>query len=103
MSSKGWNSTYVTCNNGRDNVIRLLLGKGADVNKSSEILGSPLHAACKYGSHNIVNLLLDKGADVNLCFEQVGSPLYSACKYGRSTIVRLFWTGAQMSTHFQNY
>jgi ankyrin repeat protein len=50
----------------RPNIIKMLLEKGADVNKKSYDGFTPLHIAAQYGFDEIVKLLVDNGADVTI-------------------------------------
>lgn len=70
---------YAAIECGNENIVRLLLDNGADINFFSERVGSPLYAACENGNESIIQLLLDKGAQINLCSEYRGSPLHAAC------------------------
>ena len=78
-------------------IVRLLLDKGADVNKKSCGDGwatncncsTPLYiAACK-GNVNIVKLLLDYGADVSLVHYDKKTPLIIAQEQGLTAVVRI--------------
>lgn len=78
-------------------IIRLMIDKGADVNKkscgdgwaSSCNCGTPLHiAACK-GNVSIVKLLLEKGADVDSVDMNGFTPLSLAASSGQQVIVKL--------------
>ncbi|XP_078311391.1 uncharacterized protein LOC111135134 [Crassostrea virginica] len=80
---------YAAIQNGNENIVRLLLDKGADINLCSEYAGSPLYEACINGYENIILLLLGKGAQINLCSEYRGSPLHAACIKGNESNVRL--------------
>lgn len=61
-------------------IVKLLIEKGhADVNKESDILGTPLHCACESGNAQIAGYLLDHGADVNATHPDGSSPLWIAC------------------------
>lgn len=54
---------------GDSRLVKLLVDAGADVNRSSPLIGSPLHVACADNVANrleIMSLLLDTGADPNL-------------------------------------
>ncbi|ORY09452.1 hypothetical protein BCR34DRAFT_516475, partial [Clohesyomyces aquaticus] len=50
---------------GNEQVVKLLLDKGADVNAQGGRYGNALQAALVKGNEQVVKLLLDKGADVN--------------------------------------
>ncbi|KAF2190708.1 hypothetical protein K469DRAFT_558944, partial [Zopfia rhizophila CBS 207.26] len=50
---------------GHEQIVQLLLDKGADVNAQGGSYGNALQAASVRGHEQIVQLLLDKGADTN--------------------------------------
>jgi ankyrin repeat protein len=51
---------------GHEQVVKLLLDKGADVNAQGGRYGNALYAASLGGHEQVVKLLLDKGADTNV-------------------------------------
>uniref|UniRef100_A0A1X7ST33 Uncharacterized protein n=1 Tax=Amphimedon queenslandica TaxID=400682 RepID=A0A1X7ST33_AMPQE len=51
---------------GHNQVVELLLTKGADPNFTSKYTGTPLTEAAKKGHHLVVELLLSKGANPNI-------------------------------------
>ena len=52
--------------NARINIIKLLIDKGADVNRCDPVFGmTPLHCAVRYRELYPVQVLIEKGADVN--------------------------------------
>jgi ankyrin repeat protein len=55
--------------------VKLLLGKGADVNAQGGPYGTALCAASSGGHEQVVKLLLNKGADVNAQDEDNGNAL----------------------------
>jgi hypothetical protein len=71
------------------NVTTVLLEKGANVNASGGLYGSPLQAASWKGHQEIVALLMEKGADVNAAGGLYGSPLQAASLNGHQEIVAL--------------
>lgn len=60
---------------------RLLIERGADVNRAST-WGTPLHEAAKRGNAEIVALLLEKGADPTVTASKGMTPLHSAAEGG---------------------
>ncbi|SLM38546.1 vegetative incompatibility protein het-e-1 [Lasallia pustulata] len=48
-----------------DQVVQMLLDKGADVNAQGGMYGNALQAASSRDHDQVVQMLLDKGADVN--------------------------------------
>ena len=62
---------------GREEIVRLLLESGADVNFRCEFNGSALQAAANEGHEEIARLLLENGADVNRKYGQE-TPLLAA-------------------------
>lgn len=75
---------------GRNEVVRLLLEHGADVNCSDSSGGTALIAACvEYGQPETVRLLLERGAAVNKTNESGATALYYACQRGDLKTARL--------------
>jgi ankyrin repeat protein len=71
-------------------IVKQLIEFGADVNRMSEELQTPLSEACVNGHSDIVRLLICKGAKVdpsNSNFEQ--SPIYLACCEGHVDILEI--------------
>ena len=76
--------------NGHEQVVRVLLDKGADANAMFKDDGwTPLHFASQNGYEQVVRMLLDKGADVNA--KDIGgwAPLHNASEYGYEQVVRV--------------
>ena len=73
---------------GHEEVIQLLLEKGADVNAPT-VYGycEPLYAAIDNGHEGVVRLLLDNGADVNAGGGMWGNPLQVAVGLGCKNVV----------------
>lgn len=65
-----------------EDMVRLLIEKGADVNAADMFGITPLEEAVVKRGTNIVTLLLDSGADINHHDKDGLSPLNAAVKYG---------------------
>lgn len=74
---------------GNENVVKLLLDAGADVNAPAGKYGNALQAAVWRGHENVVKLLLYAGADVNAPAGKYGNALQAASALGRERVVKL--------------
>jgi len=80
--------------NGYAELVRLLLGKGADINVKSNEGITALWAAAHEGNIEVVKLLLEKGADVNAKRTSDGqTALYAAWQKGCTDVVMLLTNG----------
>jgi hypothetical protein len=65
--------------NGNENMVQLLLNRGADANAQGGIFGRALQAAVWSGQNRVIQLLLDGGADINAKTRVLyGNILYTA-------------------------
>ena len=70
----------------RINMVKLLLDKGADVNKKTEYGKTPLHYACIGDNLDMAKFLIDNGADVNAKDDNGETSLHIISKqYGSNT------------------
>ncbi|KAL9040923.1 MAG: hypothetical protein Q9214_004294, partial [Letrouitia sp. 1 TL-2023] len=74
---------------GHQDIVQVLLDKGADVNAQGRYYGNALHAASYEGYRDIIRILLDKGADVNAKGGEYGNALQVASYRGHQNIVQL--------------
>jgi ankyrin repeat protein len=65
---------------GASESVRALIGKGADVNRTSVDGSTPLLVAVQNGHYDIARFLLDRSADPNLANSKGWTPLYLAVK-----------------------
>jgi ankyrin repeat protein len=63
---------------GHDQIVQLLLDKGADINTQGGYFGNALREASARGHDQIVRLLLEKGADANIQKGSFGNSLQAA-------------------------
>lgn len=82
--------TLLTCAvaGGHENIIRLLLARGANIEARSKSEATPLVEAIGQGRLDIVKLLVDKGANVNAICDG-SSPLSLAVLMGNPEIVKI--------------
>jgi ankyrin repeat protein len=71
-------------------VARVLLARGADVNRGNSIGRTPIHIAALEGHEEVVTLLLRAGADIRLRgITYLGTTLMGACCVGHLGVTRL--------------
>ena len=71
----------------RDEVLAVLLERGADVRRPLEWGGAALHIAARYGTAESVQAVLAHGADIDQ--DCGGTPLFWAADQGRPEVVEL--------------
>jgi hypothetical protein len=79
---------------GSEDVIQLLLDKGANANTTDKDGRTPLHDAAKAGSEGVILRLLYKGADINAADEDRRTPLHDAAKTASEDVELLLGKGA---------
>jgi ankyrin repeat protein len=65
----------IACQHGYDDVVELLIAKGADVNKSCVGSVTPLHLACWFGKRVAVEKLIAAGANLDALDDQGKKPV----------------------------
>jgi hypothetical protein len=70
-------------------IVRLLLDRGADVNRTFEDGATALHLACQDGHTEVVGLLIDRGADINAALPDGRTAFFVACDCNHYDIVEL--------------
>ena len=66
--------------------VKLLIGRGADVNKTG---WAPLHYAATRGHLDVMNLLLERSAYIDAASPNGTTPLMMAAHYGTASAVKL--------------
>lgn len=72
-----------------EQIVEILISKGADVNKSDENMWSPLHSCSSSGFLELAKLLIASGADCRAKTSSGCTPLHYAASKGHIDIVRL--------------
>lgn len=73
----------------RENIVRILLKHGVNVNAVDSFGWAGLHIASLHGYETLVRLLLESGASINAVNAKRGTALGSASSNGRESIVRI--------------
>ena len=74
---------------GHEDLVQLLLSKGASIEALDEDNYTPLHFAASHGHTSIVELLLSKGASIEAMDKNNYTPLHFAARDGHTSIVEL--------------
>lgn len=83
FGGKYGNALVVACTCGSEEMVNLLLARGAIINAyGGVVFGHALQAASFYGFEGIVRILLRKGADVNARVDGNDTALIAACERG---------------------
>ncbi len=75
---------------GHEEIVELLVAKGADLNTKDNSGKTPLHEAASSGNQEIVELFVVKGADIQARDSDNRTPLHEAAYNGNQEIVKLF-------------
>lgn len=67
---------------GRDDIFKVLVTNGADINAHGGHYGSLLHAAVQRGEEKIVQFLIENGASINVLNNSKESALHVAVQRG---------------------
>ena len=79
----------IACSAGREQIARLLLEAGADVDWSNDIGCTSLMYAASRNRLSVAKLLLDSGADVNRRDKRCSTALHRAASVGHEDMVDL--------------
>ncbi|KAF6527440.1 hypothetical protein HZS61_010484 [Fusarium oxysporum f. sp. conglutinans] len=97
-SSLGRTPLGIACADGSNDLVALLLSKGADLTTTNNDGWTPLNVASDSGHAEVVKMLLEKGADFTTN-EHGWTPLHSASYSGHTEVVKiLLEKGADFTT-----
>ncbi|KAH0169431.1 purine and uridine phosphorylase, partial [Aureobasidium melanogenum] len=74
---------------GHENIVQMLLDRGAAAKVKGDEYGSALRTASRAGHVKIVDMLLDRGGDANVVDEDYGNSLHAASKAGHVEMVHV--------------
>ncbi|XP_069971704.1 26S proteasome non-ATPase regulatory subunit 10-like isoform X3 [Penaeus vannamei] len=74
---------------GREEVVEILVEAGADVSAKDNREWTPLHFASRYGHFAVAELLAAKGADLEAKAQYEWTPLHFASRYGHFAVAEL--------------
>jgi ankyrin repeat protein len=85
-----WSLLYGAAREGHTDVARVLLARGADVNRGDSLGRTPIYIAASNGHEEVVTVLLRAGGDIRTRESPaVWSPLTAACYCGHLGVTRL--------------
>ncbi|RYP44867.1 hypothetical protein DL768_008730 [Monosporascus sp. mg162] len=87
--SKDGTPLYLAVYYKREATARLLIEKGADVNRAPDFASSPLQATAYTGQESVAQLLIENGANVHYKNGSGSTALWKATYYGHEAIVKL--------------
>jgi len=94
----------IAAEEGHDQLIRLLLDRGAEVNAQGGAFGNALQAASRGGHEKVIQVLLDRGAKVNAQGGLYDNALQAASAHGHEQIVQvLLDRGAKINAQGGHY
>jgi ankyrin repeat protein len=89
LNRNGMPGLIIAAGSGHEEVVRLLLDRGADVAAKTEYGWTALHWAAESGHEAVMRLLLDQGADIAAKDERGRTALHWAAENGHEAVVRL--------------
>ncbi|EPS37558.1 hypothetical protein H072_8730 [Dactylellina haptotyla CBS 200.50] len=81
---------HAACENGHEDVVRILLQRGASATVTDKDGRTPLHLAAADGGEGITRMLMQSGADLNAFDDDGDLPLHLAAEHGSTDVVPLF-------------
>ena len=73
----------------KEEVAKLLIDAGSDINKGDKDGKTPLHYAARYGKEDVAKVIIEAGADINKGNGDGNSPLHYAARYGEEDVAKV--------------
>ena len=91
FSKDGFTALGLAAHFGHEDIARLLIARGADVNTPANngFNVFPIHSAVADGNHNITTMLINAGANVNVAQQAGFTPLHAAAQLGDIELIIL--------------
>ena len=89
MDDTGATALHHAASGGYDDIVQLLLSKGASIEAGTKYNDTPLHLAAYNDRTSTMGLLLSKGALIGATNEDNNTPLHGAAQHGHTSIVEL--------------
>lgn len=93
INAKGlddFTSLHFAANEGKYEIVELLIRNGANIDAQSSSLRTPLHVSCSRGFKNVVEFLVNVGADINAQDKDGNTPAHILSEGGRLEILEWF-------------
>ena len=103
MDDTGATALHHAASGGYNDIVQLLLSKGASIEAVDEDIDTPLHIAAWNGHTSTVELLLSKGASIEAEDKYKNTPLYNAAHYGHPSTVELLLSKGASIEATNNY
>jgi ankyrin repeat protein len=98
VNDDGYSPLVLACYRGNNEVAKLLIESGSDINGISK-MGTPLMAAVVKGNNEIANLLIEKKADVNAADANGTTALIYAVQFQNAVTLKLLLENKANKNH----
>lgn len=84
----GDTALMLSCSNGLDDLVSILIDHGSDFHKPNKQGKTPFYLACERGKFNVIKLLVEKKVDLEETDTFGNSPLFASVFWGNLEIVK---------------